>query len=86
MERSPLKFTNADVRMRLGVAGFLEVNRIVKAGINISDWIRGSEKVILYEYSSMEPLITFFEDGRPVDPTQLGLRNTIHQQDGSPDE
>jgi hypothetical protein len=77
-----MKWTNPTLRAHLGVHGFLPeaADTIESDGVFYTNFVRGDDELVLAEFSdNREPRV--FQDGRPVDVTHIGYRNSQIQHD-----
>lgn len=80
--------TNQSIRKVLGEAGFIEqADRDIHVrDRKVSIWKRFNETLLLTEFGNDASPYVQREDGTPVNPDLLGVRNPNIQNDGSPDE
>ena len=74
-EGGNMKWTNATLRAHLGERGFLQHEDTVKMEDRFyTNFSRGDDELVLVEFvDESEPVV--FQDGQPVDATNIGYRN-----------
>lgn len=77
-----MKWTNPTLRAHLGEHGFLPAEATLSNGVYYTTFTRGEDELTLVEYGEgegLEPEV--FQDGQPVDVSNLGYRNEQIQHD-----